>query len=76
MMRFRRKSNLAHRNIDLYEIVAWVIKITYIFVLPMSMNSIHNVFHVLLLHKYIGDSSNVLETEDIELVDDLSYEKK
>ena len=36
---------------------------------------VHNVFHISMLHKYIPDSSHVLETLEIELRNDLSYEE-
>ena len=34
------------------------------------------MFHISMLCKYIPDSSHVLETPEIELRDDLSYEEK
>ena len=40
------------------------------------MASVHNVFHVSMLKKYVPDESHVLEQEPIELHEDLSYEEK
>ena len=34
------------------------------------------MFHISMLRKYILDSSHVLKTPEIELRDDLSYEKQ
>ena len=44
--------------------------------LPEEFSRVHNVFHISMLRKYIPDSSNVLETLEIELRDDLSYEEQ
>ena len=43
--------------------------------LPEEFSRVHNVFHTSMLRKYIPDSSHVLETPEIELRDDLSYEE-
>ena len=43
--------------------------------LPEELSRVHNVFHISLLRKYISDPSHVLETPEIELRDDLSYEE-
>lgn len=39
-----------------------------------SMDYIHNIFHVLSLHKYVGDPSHVLRTKKFELTKNLVYE--
>ena len=44
--------------------------------LPEEFSRVHNVFHISMLRKYIPDSSHVLETLEIELRDDLSYEEQ
>lgn len=64
MMRFRSKGKLAPRYIGPYEIVKRVGKITYKLVLPMSMECIYDVFHVLSLTKYISDPLHVLKTKE------------
>ena len=42
---------------------------------PEEISRVHNVFHISMLRKYISDPSHVLETPEIELRDDLSYEE-
>lgn len=69
-MRFGRKGKLAPKFISPYEIIA------YKLVLLANMIQIHNVFHVLLLCKYIVDPSYVLRVEDIKLLNYLSYEER
>ncbi len=40
------------------------------------MASVHNVFHVSMLKKYVPDESHVLEQEPVEIHEDLSLEEK
>ena len=44
--------------------------------LPEEFSQVHNVFHISMLRKYIPDPSHVLETPEVELRDDLSYEEQ
>ena len=44
--------------------------------LPEELSQVHNVFHISMLRKYIPDPSHVLETPEIELRNDLSYEEQ
>ena len=44
--------------------------------LPVELSRVHNVFHISMLRKYISDPSHVLETLEIEMRDDLSYDKQ
>lgn len=49
-------------------------KVAYQLALLASMDHIHNMFHLLLLCKYINDLTYVLRVEKVELKDDLEYE--
>ena len=44
--------------------------------LPEELSRVHNVFHISMLRKYIPDPSHVLETPEIKLSDDLSYDEQ
>ena len=44
--------------------------------LPEELARVHNVFHISMLRGYISDPSHVVEAPEIELRDDLSYEKQ
>ena len=44
--------------------------------LPPSLSSVHNVFHVSMLIKYISNPPHVLNYEPLELTPDLAYEEK
>lgn len=65
MIRFKRKGKLVPRYIDLYEIVEMVDKVVYRLVLLISIDHIHDVFHISQLHKYICNFSHILRTEEI-----------
>ena len=41
---------------------------------PPSLSSVHPVFHVSMLRKYLGDSSHVLDFSMVQLDDDLTYD--
>lgn len=76
MIRFKRNGKLALRYISLYEITEQVGKVAYRFALPVNMNHIPNVFHVLSLYKYIGEPAHVLRTNEIQLLEDLNYDER
>lgn len=76
VIRFERKGKLAPRFISPYEVIERISKEAYKLALPTSMDQIHNVFHISLLHKYIRDLSHVLKVKDIELSNRLSYKER
>ena len=67
---------LSPRYIGLFEIVERISPVTYRLDLPEELSRVHNVFHISMLRKYIPDPSHVLETPEIELRDDLSYDEQ
>jgi len=75
-LRFSNKGKLSPRYIGSYEILERVGPVAYRLALPVEMSSIHNVFHVSVLRKYIPDATHVLSTQPMELNEDLSYEEK
>ncbi|MCI65799.1 hypothetical protein A2U01_0087057, partial [Trifolium medium] len=46
----------------------------YRIALPPSLSNLHDVFHVSQLRKYIADPSHVIETDDIQVKDNLTVE--
>lgn len=76
MINFKRKGKLVPKYINPYKIIEWVGKVTYMFLLPTSMNCIHDHFHVSSLCKYIGDPSYMLRIKEIQLSNDLSYDER
>ena len=76
VVRFGKRGKLNPRYIGPFEIVDGIGPVAYILDLPEEFSRVHNVFHISMLRKYIPDSSHVLETPEIELRDDLSYEEQ
>ena len=75
-MRFGKKGKLSQRYIGPFEILDRVGNVSYRLALPLALSHIHNVFHVLVLQKYMPDLSHVLEYEPINVREDLSYEEQ
>ena len=75
-MRFRKKGKLSPRFINPYEIHEKVGNVTYRLALPPELSSVHNVFHVSMLRRYILDPSHVLSQEPLALDPYLSYEER
>ena len=69
------QSDFAIRDDGAFEIVERIGPVACRLDLPEELSRVHNVFHISMLRKYISDPSHVLETPEIELRDDLSYEE-
>ena len=76
VVRFGKRGKLSPRYIGPFEIVERIGHVAYRLDLPEELSRVHNVFHISMLCKYIPDPSHVLETPEIELRDDLSYEEQ
>ncbi|KAL5576744.1 hypothetical protein UlMin_018443 [Ulmus minor] len=76
VMRFGKKGKLSLRYIRPFEILERIGKVAYKLALPLEFSAVHNVFHVSMLRKYILDPSHVLESEPIEVREDLTYEEQ
>ena len=75
VMRFGRKGKLSSRFVGPFEILERVGSVAYRVALPPSMSKVHNVFHILILRKYVFYLSHVVELEPIQISEDLTYEK-
>ena len=76
VIRFEKWGKLNPRYIWPYEVLERIGKTTYWLALPPNLVSVHNVFHVSMLKKYVSDKSHVLEKETIEIHEDISFEEK
>ncbi|XP_059289009.1 uncharacterized protein LOC132042503 [Lycium ferocissimum] len=73
---FGKKGKLIPHYIGPYEITKRVGKVAYELRLPAEMSMVHLVFHILMLRLYKPDPSHVLNHEDIEIDEALSYEEE
>ena len=71
-----RFGKLSPRYIGPFEIVERIGPVAYRLDLLEELSRVHNVFHISMQRKYISNPSHVLETPEIELRDDLSYEEQ
>ncbi|KAJ8748685.1 hypothetical protein K2173_008130 [Erythroxylum novogranatense] len=49
--------------------------LAYRLALPPELSQIHDVFHVSMLRRYRSDPSHIIQTSEVQLSDDLSYEE-
>ncbi|KAJ8749535.1 hypothetical protein K2173_025730 [Erythroxylum novogranatense] len=49
--------------------------LAYRLALPLELSQIHDVFHVSILRRYRSDPSHIIQTSEVQLSDDLSYEE-
>ncbi|XP_070040418.1 uncharacterized protein [Nicotiana tomentosiformis] len=75
VMRFGKKGKLSPQYIGPYRIILRVDQVAYELEFPSKLEFVHPVFHVSILRKCIGDPSRVVPTDNVQITDDLSYEK-
>jgi hypothetical protein len=66
-------SNLEARYCGLFEILERIGPLAYMLAFPASM-SIHNVFHVSLLKKYIPDANHVIDWNVIQVEQESAFQ--
>ena len=74
-MRFGKKGKLSPRYIGPFEILEKVGLVAYRLALPPELSSIHLVFHVSMLRKYLYDPSHIIKYQEVKVNDDLDYEE-
>ncbi|XP_070034614.1 uncharacterized protein [Nicotiana tomentosiformis] len=75
IMRFGRKGKLSPIYIGPYPILERIRLVAYRLALPPELSSVYLVFHVSMLKKYFHDPSHIIDRQDIEFDDTLSYEE-
>ncbi|WMV37449.1 hypothetical protein MTR67_030834 [Solanum verrucosum] len=73
MMRLGRQVKLSHRYIGPSEILRTVGEIANELTLTLAFSTIHPVFHVLMLRRYVPDDPHVLQYDAVKLDDRLIY---
>lgn len=79
VLRFGKRGKLSPHFMGLFEILECIGPcigpVTYKLVLPPALATVHNVFHVSMLKKYIIDLSHMIGFEPLPLQVDLCYEE-
>lgn len=57
-----------------YQVLKIVKEVAYKVVLLPSLSNLYSMFHVSQLHKYVSDSSYVIQVDDMQIRDNLNYE--
>ncbi|XP_038904481.1 uncharacterized protein LOC120090850 [Benincasa hispida] len=76
ILRFGRKWKLSPRFIGPFEVLERIGLLAYQLALSPSFSSVHNVFYVSMLRKYVIDLFHVVDFEPLQLNDNLSYKEK
>ncbi|XP_070017217.1 uncharacterized protein [Nicotiana sylvestris] len=74
VMRFRKKGKLIPQYIGPFEVLLKIGEVAYKHAFSPSLSSVHPLFHVSMLRKYVGDPSYVLDFSTILLDGDLTYD--
>ena len=74
VIRFESKRKLSPRYIGPFEIVERIGAVAYKLALPLSLEGVHDVFHVSQLRRYVPDEKHVLNYSELTLRPNLSYE--
>ena len=75
-MKFGKKGMLSPRYVRPFEIIECIGEVAYRLALSPALSKLHDVFHVLMLKKYLHDPSHVLSYESLDLDPKLTYEER
>ncbi|KAL0537622.1 hypothetical protein IC582_026605 [Cucumis melo] len=76
VLRFEKRGKLSPRFVGSFEILERIGPVAYRLALPPSLSTVHDVFHVSMLRKYVPDPSHVVDYEPLEINENLSYTKQ
>ncbi|KAL0534386.1 hypothetical protein IC582_028676 [Cucumis melo] len=75
VLRFEKKRKLSPRFVGPFEILERIGHVAYRLVLPPSFSTMHDVFHVSMLKKYVAYPTHVVDFESLQINENLSYEE-
>ena len=71
-----KSKKLTPKFIGPYQILRRIGPVTYEIALPPPLANLHNIFHVSQLRKYVPDPSHILESDSIQVKENLTFEVK
>ncbi|KAL0556108.1 hypothetical protein IC582_004618 [Cucumis melo] len=76
VLRFKKKGKLCPRFVGPFEILERIGPVAYRLALPPSFSTVHDVFHVSILRRYVADPTHVVDFEPLQINENLSYEEQ
>ncbi|XP_055823399.1 uncharacterized protein LOC129891931 [Solanum dulcamara] len=76
VMKFRNKGKFSSRLIGSFEILDRVEEVAYRLALPPILSSVHLVFYVSMLWRYIPNESHMISLDLVELSPNLTYKEE
>ena len=75
VVRFGKQGKLSLRYIEPFEVLERIGTVAYRLALPPSLSSVHEMFHVSMLRKYIPDPAHVIDWGEIIVDTDGTFEE-
>ena len=75
MIRFDKWGKLSPRYIGPFEVLERVGIVAYWLALPLSLSSVHDVFHVSMLQKYTPDPTHIVDWGELVVDTDGNFEE-
>ena len=75
VIRFSKRRKLSPRYIGPFEVLERVGAVAYRLALPLSLSSVHEVFHVSMLRKYTPDPNLIVDWSELVVDADGSFEE-
>ncbi|KAA0048089.1 pol protein [Cucumis melo var. makuwa] len=77
VLRFeKKKRKISPRFVGPFEILERIGPVAYRFVLSPSFSAVHDVFHASMLRKYVADPTHVVDFEQLQINENLSYKEQ
>ncbi|KAL4032488.1 hypothetical protein IC575_005566 [Cucumis melo] len=76
VLRFEEKGKLSPHFVESFEILERIDPVAYRLALPPSFSTVHDVFHIFMLRKYVADPVHIVDFEPLQIDENLSYEEQ
>ncbi|KAA0048090.1 hypothetical protein E6C27_scaffold385G001650 [Cucumis melo var. makuwa] len=76
VLQFEGRGKLSPRFVGPFEILERLGPVAYRLALPPSLSTVHDVFHVSMLRKYVSNPSHMVDYEPLEIDENLSYSEQ